>query len=289
MNTLTKYAYLEPYKEASTAEDLAYIFNKIVIARHGIPDKIVLDRDKLFTSQFWQSLMDQIETKQRLSTSYHPQTDGQTERTNQTIEQYLRYYLNYEQNNWVSLLPIAQFAFNNSAAMTGISPFFANYGKHPSIEKTPKGVKPLSEKAHVSIQKIQELHKALKEDLEFIAQRTAKHANKKRSEGPDLRKGGIVYLLRKNIKTKRPSDKLDHTKLGPFKIQEKLGPITFKLELPPHMRIHPVFHISLLEPATGNAKQEPIHIDEEIQKPLYKVDQVMGHKLVKDERWYLIH
>ena len=88
--------------------------------------------------------------------------------------------------------------------------------------------------------------------------------NKKRSEGPDLRKGGMVYLLRKNIKTKRPSDKLDYTKLGPFKIQEKLGLVIFKLELPPHMRIHSVFHISLLEPATGNAKQGPIHIDEEI-------------------------
>ena len=72
IDTLIKYTYLEPYKEAFTAKDLAYIFNKIVIARHRIPDKIVLDRDKLFTSQFWQSLMDQIETKQRLSTSYHP-------------------------------------------------------------------------------------------------------------------------------------------------------------------------------------------------------------------------
>ena len=72
VDTLTKYAYLEPYKEASTAEDLVYIFNKIVIARHRIPDKIVLDRDKLFTSQFWQSLMDQMGTKQRLSTLYHP-------------------------------------------------------------------------------------------------------------------------------------------------------------------------------------------------------------------------
>ena len=108
--------------------------------------------------------------------------------------------------------------------------------------------------------------------------------NKKRSEGPDLRKRGMIYLLRKNIKTKRPSDKLNYTKLGPFKIQKKLGPVTFKLELPPHIRIHPVFHISLLEPATGNAKQEPIHIDKETQEPLYKVDQVIGYKLVKDER-----
>ena len=96
VNTLTKYTYLKPYKEVSTAEDLAYIFNKIVIAQHGIPDKIVSNRDKLFTSQFWQSLMDQIGTKQKLSTSYHPQTNGQTERTNQTIKQYLYCYLNYQ-------------------------------------------------------------------------------------------------------------------------------------------------------------------------------------------------
>ena len=82
VDTLTKYAYLEPYKKASTAEDLVYIFNKMVISRHGIPDRITSDRDKLFISQFWQSLIDQIGTKQKLLTLYHPQIDGQTERTN---------------------------------------------------------------------------------------------------------------------------------------------------------------------------------------------------------------
>ena len=91
----------------------------------------------------------------------------------------------------------------------------------------------------------------------------AKHANRKRSKGPDLWKGGMVYLLRKNIKTKRPSDKLDYTKLGPFKIQDKLGLVMFRLELPKGMRIYPVFHISLLELAPDNAKTGPIHIDEE--------------------------
>ena len=103
----------------------------------------------------------------------------------------------------------------------------------------------------------------LKKDLEFITQKIAEHVNKKRSEGLDLRKGGIVYLLRKNIRTKRPSDKLDHTKLEPFKIQEKLGPVMFRLELLRHMRIYPVFHISLLEKAPENAKRGLVHIDEE--------------------------
>ena len=184
---------------------------------------------------------------------------------------------------------MAQFAFNNSVAIIGISPFFANYGKHPSTKKTPKGIKPLSEKAYISIQRIQELQKALKEDLEFIAQQTVKHANKKRSKGPDLRKGGIVYLLRKNIKTKRPSDKLDYTKLGPFKIQKKLRLVTFRLKLLRHMRIHLVFHISLLEKAPENAKRELVHIDKETQEPLYDVDHIIGHKLVQNKRHYLIY
>jgi hypothetical protein len=130
---LTKFARLIPYKEASNAEALAYAFMKEVVANHGTPDEIITDRGTVLTSQFWQSLMDLLGTKHKLSTSYHPQTDGQTERTNQTIEQYLRCYLNYEQDNWVTLLPIAQFAFNNSIAVTGISPFYANYGVHPKI------------------------------------------------------------------------------------------------------------------------------------------------------------
>jgi hypothetical protein len=109
----------------------------------------------------------------------------------------------------------------------------------------------------------------LKEELNFILERTTKHVNKKRSERPDLKQGGMVYLLRKHIKTKRPSDKLDHTKLGLFKITKKLGPVTFKLEIPEGIRIYPVFHISLLEPAPKNTKPGLIKIDEETQIPYY--------------------
>ena len=74
-----------PYLEAFNAEDLAYIFIKTIMAQYGTPDEIISDRDKLFISQFWQSLMDQLGTKYKLSTFYHPQIDSQTERTNQTI------------------------------------------------------------------------------------------------------------------------------------------------------------------------------------------------------------
>ena len=95
-----------------------------------------------------------------------------------------------------------------------------DYGRHPNIDRDPKGIKPITERAHMTTTHLKELHGKLRTDLIFIAERMAKYANKKRSEGPDLKEGGMVYLIRKNVKTKRPSDKLDHTKLGPFKIKK---------------------------------------------------------------------
>jgi hypothetical protein len=117
----------------------------------------------------------------------------------------------------------------------------------------------------------------LKEELEKIQQKTTKQSNKRRSEGPDFQEGEKVYILRKNIKTTRPSNKLDHTKIGPYKIKRKLGPVTFEMELPAGMNIHPVFHKSLLEKAPPNAKPGPVLIHEETQEPLYDVERILDH------------
>jgi hypothetical protein len=102
------------------------------------------------------------------------------------------------------------------------------------------------------------LHKELSRDIEFIANKSSIYYNKKRLRGPTLRKEDLVYLLRKNIKTKRLSTKLDHIKLSPYKIRKILGPLTYELELPQSIRIHLVFYISLLEPAPQGAKQTQI-------------------------------
>jgi hypothetical protein len=135
---LTKYAYMLLYRESSTAEDLSQVFLRTIIANHGTPEEIISDRDKLFTSKFWTTLMAMLGTKRKLSTAFHPQTDGQTERTNQTMEAYLRCYVNYKQTNWVDLLPLAQYAYNSSESEgNGVTPFFANYGYTPSAYKAP--------------------------------------------------------------------------------------------------------------------------------------------------------
>ena len=107
VDRLTKYAIMLPFKEKYNAEQLAFLLLDRLIRDHGIPESITSDRDKLFTSNYWKTLLGMIGTKLRMSTVYHPQTDGQIERANQTLETYLRHYVNKKQNNWVQLLPMA--------------------------------------------------------------------------------------------------------------------------------------------------------------------------------------
>ncbi|PNH26348.1 hypothetical protein BJF96_g10337 [Verticillium dahliae] len=171
VDRLTKYSYFLPYKATGTAEDLAYVFLRNIVGQHGLPKELVSDRDKLFTSNFWKSLIAQLGAKHKLSTAFHPQTDGQTERTNQTLEQYLRCYINYQQDDWVTLLPIAQFAYNSSPSeSTKESPFYANYGYNPTAyaERREAPDTPKATNIAVNIRKIQE---QIKLDLELVRTR----------------------------------------------------------------------------------------------------------------------
>src|SRR5688500_15525072 len=134
VDRFTKYAEMVPFRKDYTAKQLGHVILDRLIRYHGIPKSIISDRDKLFTSNYWTTLLAAIGTKRKLSTAYHPQTDGQTERTNQTMETYLRLYSNQQQNNWVTLLPMAQLAYNNKLSEpTGVTPFYANHGKHPNL------------------------------------------------------------------------------------------------------------------------------------------------------------
>ena len=261
---LTKFAYFIPFMETSTAEELAYLYYRHVWCHHGMPDEMISDRDKLFTSHFWKSLLDLLGTKQKMSTAFHPQTDGQTEWINSTLEQYLWHYVDYRQTNWVTLLPVAQFAWNHNAGETlKTSPFYANYGFEPKPYGQPWEISAMAEYACVEVEQIKGLQETLALDIKFFAERAAVYANEKCIGSPKLKEGDKVYLLWRNVKTKRPSSKLDHKKLGAFLIKRQLGPVNFELKLPSSMKIHPVFHISLLEPAPPNAKTIILDLSEE--------------------------
>jgi hypothetical protein len=283
---LTKAAEFIPYKESSNAEQLAHVILRELVARHGLPREIITDRGSVFTSKFWQSLVAALGVKSKLSTAYHPQTDGQTERTNQTLEQYLRSYINQQQDNWVTMLPMAQFAYNSSKSeSTGFTPFYANHGREPEAHLEPLAG-PDAPKATTTAQQIKEIWDQAKTNLTKARKRQAQHYNKSKVEGPTFEEGDLVFLNRKNIKTKRPNGKLDFKKLGPFRVNKVISDVNYQLELPDNSRIHPVFHVSLLEPAPAGAQPET---DQEIdEEPEYEVEKILQQRTGQQGLEYLV-
>ena len=135
VDRLTKMSHFIPCRKDMHAGQLGQLFLKEIIRLHGIPADIISDRDTLFTSQVWKQITEDLHIQRKLSTAFHPQTDGMTERTNATLEQYLRAYINYQQDNWTTYLPLAEFAYNNGYQETiKTTPFFATYGQNPESE-----------------------------------------------------------------------------------------------------------------------------------------------------------
>jgi hypothetical protein len=168
-------------------------------------------------------------------------------------------------------------------------PVYTNFGFEPKVYNTQLPDLAKSDAVITKAEDLRNLYEQLSLDIKFISQRTAYYYNTKRSMEPTLKKGDKVYLLRRNINTKRPSDKLDHKKLGPFKISEVVGPVNYRLELPRTMNIHPVFHISLLEPAPPGAPNAPyIEIEPVNLNAEYEVEEILDQKYIREKLHYLI-
>ena len=258
VDRFTKMAHFSATTSAVTAKGTARLFLCDIVRLHGLPADIVSDRGTQFTAKFTKRLLELCDIKGNLSTAFHPQSDGQTERVNQVLEQYLRIFCDYQQDDWYDLLPLAEFAYNNAKhASTQTSPFYANYGQHPrmSLVDAARRIEthrtdPANPAADTFIEKIERVHNELRETLRTAQLKYKAAFDTHVQKSPPFQAGELVWLSRKYIKTRRPSVKLDAKRLGPFKILEVVGEAksAFRLELPPQMRIHPVFHVSLLTP-----------------------------------------
>ena len=172
VDRLTKMVHYEPVKITIDAPGLAEVIIDVVVRHHGLPDSIITDRGSLFTSKFWSSLCYFLGIKRRLSTAFHPQTNGQTKRQNSTMEAYLRAFVNWKQNDWARLLPMAEFAYNNAKnASTGHTPFEFNFGFHLQVS-FEDDIDPRSRSRSTD-----ELAKELRELME-ICQQNLLHAQK---------------------------------------------------------------------------------------------------------------
>ncbi|MBW0505753.1 hypothetical protein O181_045468 [Austropuccinia psidii MF-1] len=254
---------------AITALQLAQIFISHVFSKHGLPVSIVSDRRSLFVSSFWSNLCQNLKIARDLSTSFHPETDGKTERVNQILEKYIWMYVSYHQDYWYTWLPLSEFAHNNAEHLsTNKSLFFTIYGRNLRFDSiyisqdSPSGI--LSTK-------LQLVQKAVKEELESAIRRFKKYADRNRSIPPDFQPGDKVWLASKNIKTTIPTKKLSERWLGPFEVIKKIGSHAYQLKLPFQRKsVHSVLHVSLLEPVKQSSipncnqfPQPPLLVEEQ--------------------------
>jgi hypothetical protein len=240
-----------------TSKETANFYLRYVFKHHGLPSNIVSDRGTQFVSRFSKRLYELCKIKHNKSTSFHPQSDGQTERVNQVLEQYLRIFCDYQQDNWLELLPLAEFSYNNAQhTSTLMSPFFANYEVNPCFSLQVSSATDPSQNpaAEDLVDRLKMIHQQLKENLAVAQAKYKEFHDVHVKETPPFAVGNLVWLSRKNITTTCPSTKLDYKRLGPFKILEAVGEskMAFKLNLPPRMKIHPVFHATLLDHPHAN-------------------------------------
>jgi len=241
------------------AADCAEKFLECWVKHHGLPRAITSDRGTNWTSSFWEELCRRLGVKRRLSSAYHPQTDGGPERLNQDVQAYLRHYINHEQSDWKKWLPTAQLALNSRYhAGLGMSAFFATHGyEAPSpvaLEPEPDENRGLTavQRAKEFVQKMKDVSDLCQTSMAAAAQKQEESANKTRTPAPIYRVGDKVWLDLRNYTTTRPKKNLDarHAK---YTVSEVLSPVSVRLTGIPR-DIHPVFHTDLLRPAS----QDPL-------------------------------
>ena len=264
VDRLSKMCHFVPCHHTITAKQTAKLFIKEIFRLHGIPKTIVSDRDKNFTFNFWEGLFDYMGTKLAKSSGYHPQTDGQTERMNRTLEEMLRAYCaaEHRQQLWDDYLPLVEFQYNNAMnSATGFSPFFLNYGQHPHTPATllseePSSSLSLEEDAKEFVERMREVLQAASASMQRAQDNAKRHYDQRRIDHP-FKVGDLVFVEGHALPTERRGSKLSSLRQGPFKIVQQINPVAFRLDTPATWRVHNVFHASFLTPHTPHRELEP--------------------------------
>ncbi|GJT87418.1 putative reverse transcriptase domain-containing protein [Tanacetum coccineum] len=284
VDRLTKSAIFVPMRETDPMDKLARMYLKEVVTRHGIPVSIICDRDPRFASNFWRSLQNALGTNLDMSTAYHPQTDGQSERTIQTLEDMLRACVIDFGKGWVNHLPLVEFSYNNSYhASIKAAPFEALYGRKC---RSPVCWTEVGEAQILGPELIQETTEKIvqiKQRMQAARDRQKSYADLKRKP-MDFQVGDNVMLKVspwKGVVRFGKRGKLNPRYVGPFKVIEKVGEVAYKLELPEELsRVHNTFHVSNLKKCYADeplaVPLDGLHFDDKLQfveEPVEIVDR----------------
>ena len=290
--------------------DLKSVYMRNVYRLHGLSRTIVCDRDPRFTAEFFREVFKRLKVDLRFSTSQHPETDGQTERTHRTIGQILRSVVNHRQNDWEDVLPLCEFAYNDMThGSTQNSPFFLTYGLNPrSAEDLHLGVTefPTNPAARNWLEEKQHSLSIAKDCLQEAMVRQASYADRQRHERK-FSENQQVLVHRDHIGARgadgQACAKLRHRWIGPFKVLQVLSPTTVKLELPSTIRGNPVFNVSVLKPhevpvdePDDELSEEPAVMEDLPPSPIidqdgherFIVEKVLKHKFVRKKILLLV-
>src|SRR4051812_1799361 len=283
VDRLTKSAHFLPIRKTDTIRELSKLYMDEIVRMHGIPLSIVSDRDPLFTSKFWQTLQSGLGTQLHMSTAYHPQTDGQSERTIQTLEDMLRACVMDWGGSWEDHIRLVEFVYNNSyQASIRMAPFEALYGRpcrsplcwveagesqqvrQVTDEETGESVLLGPEILQETTDRIS----LIRENIRAAQSRQKRYADKRRIP-LEFRVGDLVFLRvnsRRGLQKSGKLGKLAPRYVGPFRILERVGPVAYRLELPPQFAaMHDVFHVSTLRKYIHDATHVISYDDLDVQ------------------------
>ncbi|KAL0561316.1 hypothetical protein IC582_001739 [Cucumis melo] len=272
VDRLTKSAHFVPGKSTYTASKWAQLYMSEIVRLHGVPVSIVSNRDARFTSKFWKGLQTAMGTRLDFSTAFHPQTDGQTERLNQVLEDMLRACALEFPGSWDSHLHLMEFAYNNSYQATiGMAPFEALYGK---CCRSPVCWDEVGEQRLMGPELVQSTNEAIlkiRSRMHTAQSRQKSYADVRRKD-LEFEVGDKVFLkvapMRGVLRFERRG-KLSPRFVGPFEILERIGPVAYRLALPPSLSaVHDVFHVSMLRKYVSDPSHvvdyDPLEIDENL-------------------------
>ena len=295
VDSVSKRAHFLPTHTTISAEGAARLYLTHVWKHHGLPQRVVSDRGVQFVAQFTKELYRLLGIKLVTSTAYHPQTDGQTERVNQELEQYLRLFTSERQDDWDELLPMAEFQYNNHVhASTKETPFMLDTGRHPRMgfepRQQPSKLEAVNEFKERMASSLEEAKAALSKAQDDMA----RYYNQRRQPTPVFKPGDRVYLDASDIRTTRPSHKLSHRNLGPFEIVKAVGSHAYKLKLPHSMKLlHPVFPVVKLtiapeDPIPGRRPRPPpppVIVNGEQE---WEVEEIINSRLFRNRFEYRV-